>query len=153
MTTVNIDEVWKDTVERFRDAPFAAYYVGREGEALYLSKYAGAVRLNDGSMHITHPEFVGTFAKNRTAVEITADALGKHSDRLVFRDSNTFALISAQLDTVFQDTSVHVKDEETLNKLEALLQKGKEIALEKFRQTYQSKASGLPVPHKAPSLR
>lgn len=152
MTTVNIERVWKDTVERYKDAPFSAYYVGREGEALYLSKYAGAVRLNDGSIYITHSEFVGTFVKNRTAIEMNPETLSKHSERLVFRDSNTFAIISVMLDNVFSDSSVHVKDPETLDKLEALLNKSKEIALEKFRQTYQSKASGLPVPHRAPSL-
>lgn len=140
-------ETWDKTVERYLQAPYCEYLKQRGDEVLFLSNYISAIRLSDESTYLLHPLFAMPYDTQKIAIELTDSAVRDFGDAIVFKDSDTLALINNNLLHIFEDSRYKVADPQKLQQIETLITVGKEKFYDKLRMRFQTTASPLPKPH------
>lgn len=140
-------ETWDKSVERYMQAPYCQYEKQRGDEVLFLSNYITAVRLSDESTYLIHPLYMMQFGTTKIAVELTENAVKEYEDAIVFKDSNSLALINDNLMHIFEDQRYVVSDVEKLKRVDALVAVAKEKFYTRLKNAYQTTASPLPKPH------
>ncbi len=140
-------ETWDRSVERYKQASYCQYEQQRGDEIIYLSKYITAVRLSDESTYLVHPLYASSFNTTKIIAEVTESAAKEYDGAIIYKDSDSLALINDDLMHIFEDQRFVVTDAEKLQRVNSLVEVAKEHFYDKIRMSYQTQASPLPKPH------